>query len=137
MGKQLHATIGIDATPQRVWQILTDFAAYPDWNPFITRASGTASPSERLRLRMQPPGGRPAAAAPPYGPRCWRPTPAGGCAGSATCCFPACSTATTASSSNPLSTVASASPSRSSSAASCCPLPPGRLTATLSPDSNK
>jgi hypothetical protein len=58
MGKQLHATIGIDATPQRVWQILTDFAAYPDWNPFITRASGTASPSERLRLRMQPPGGR-------------------------------------------------------------------------------
>ena len=58
MGKQLHATIEIDATPQRVWQVLTDFAAYPDWNPFIIRASGTARPSERLHLRMRPPGGR-------------------------------------------------------------------------------
>ncbi|HEX8861704.1 MAG TPA: SRPBCC family protein [Actinomycetes bacterium] len=46
----------IKATPERVWQVLTDFAAYPDWNPFITRASGTARPSERLHLRMQPPG---------------------------------------------------------------------------------
>jgi hypothetical protein len=58
MGKQLHATIEIDATPERVWQVLTDLAAYPDWNPFITRASGTARPSQRLHLRMQPPGGR-------------------------------------------------------------------------------
>jgi uncharacterized protein YndB with AHSA1/START domain len=29
MGKQLHTTIEIDATPARVWQVLTDFAAYP------------------------------------------------------------------------------------------------------------
>jgi hypothetical protein len=57
-GKQLHVTIEIDATPERVWQVLTHFAAYPDWNPFITRASGTSRPSERLYLRMQPPGGR-------------------------------------------------------------------------------
>jgi hypothetical protein len=58
MGKQLHTTIEIDATPEQVWQVLTDFAAYPEWNPFITRASGTAHPRERLRLRLQPPGGR-------------------------------------------------------------------------------
>jgi uncharacterized protein YndB with AHSA1/START domain len=58
VAKQLHTTIEIDATPERVWHVLTDFAAYPDWNPFITRASGTARPSERLHLRMQPPGGR-------------------------------------------------------------------------------
>jgi hypothetical protein len=58
MGKQLHTTIEIDATPEQVWQVLTNFAAYPDWNPFITRASGTARPSERLHLRMEPPGGR-------------------------------------------------------------------------------
>ena len=36
----------------------------------------------------------------------------------------------------PLATVGSASSSRSSSAASWCPLPPGRLTATSSSDSN-
>ncbi|HZD67610.1 MAG TPA: SRPBCC domain-containing protein [Actinomycetes bacterium] len=51
--------IEIEATPERVWQVLIDFAAYPDWNPFfITRASGAARPSERLHLPMQPPGGR-------------------------------------------------------------------------------
>jgi hypothetical protein len=58
VGKQLYSTIEIGATPQRVWRVLTDFAAYPDWNPFITRASGTARPIRRLHLRMQPPGGR-------------------------------------------------------------------------------
>jgi Polyketide cyclase / dehydrase and lipid transport len=42
MAKQFYAQIDIHATPQRVWQLLTDFAAYPDWNPFITRSSGSA-----------------------------------------------------------------------------------------------
>lgn len=58
MAKQLRAEIEIDATPERVWQILTDFAAYPDWNPFITRASGTARVGQHLTNRLQPPGGR-------------------------------------------------------------------------------
>jgi hypothetical protein len=34
--------IGVDATPQRAWQVLTGFAASPDWNRFVTRASATA-----------------------------------------------------------------------------------------------
>ena len=58
MAKQLHAQIDIHATPQRVWQVLTDLAAYPDWNPFITRSSGRARVGERLTNRMQPVGGR-------------------------------------------------------------------------------
>jgi hypothetical protein len=58
MTKQLRAHIDIQASPQRVWQVLTDFAAYPQWNPFITQASGTAAPGERLSVRMQPAGGR-------------------------------------------------------------------------------
>jgi hypothetical protein len=58
MAKQLHAQIDVHATPQRVWQVLTDLDAYPDWNPFITRASGSARVGERLTNRMQPVGGR-------------------------------------------------------------------------------
>jgi hypothetical protein len=58
MAKQLHAQIDVHATPQRVWQVLTDLDAYPDWNPFITRAGGSARVGERLTNHMQPVGGR-------------------------------------------------------------------------------
>jgi hypothetical protein len=58
MAKQLRSEIDIDATAERVWQILTDFDAYPDWNPFLVRASGRPRQGERLNLRMQPVGGR-------------------------------------------------------------------------------
>jgi len=37
---QLTTTINLPARPDRVWAELTNFAAYPDWNPFITQASG-------------------------------------------------------------------------------------------------
>jgi hypothetical protein len=58
MAKQLRTQVDVDATPERVWQVLTDFAAYPQWNPFIVRAEGDARRGERLTLRMQPVGGR-------------------------------------------------------------------------------
>jgi uncharacterized protein YndB with AHSA1/START domain len=31
--RELRDEIEIEATPERVWEILTDFAAYPEWNP--------------------------------------------------------------------------------------------------------
>ncbi|HKE98256.1 MAG TPA: SRPBCC domain-containing protein [Actinomycetes bacterium] len=58
MAKQLRAQIDIHATPERVWQVLTDFGAYPKWNPFITRAEGSLRRGERLTVRLQPVGGR-------------------------------------------------------------------------------
>lgn len=58
MAKQLRTHIDINASPERVWRILTDFAAYPHWNPFIPRASGSARRGERLTIRLQPVGGR-------------------------------------------------------------------------------
>ena len=58
MSKQLRTQIEIDATPERVWHVLTDFDAYSQWNPFMTRASGTPVRGERLMIRMQPEGGR-------------------------------------------------------------------------------
>jgi hypothetical protein len=58
MSKQLASQIDIDATPDRVWRVLSDFAAYPQWNPFITRAEGEARPGSQIVMRMQPVGAR-------------------------------------------------------------------------------
>jgi hypothetical protein len=58
MSKQLRSQIDIDATPERVWQVLSDFSSYPQWNPFIIRAEGEARQGSRLVLRMQPVGAR-------------------------------------------------------------------------------
>jgi hypothetical protein len=59
MAKQLHAEVEIGATPDRVWEVLTDFAAYQDWNPFIVQAAGQAVPGTRLELHMRLSGRRP------------------------------------------------------------------------------
>ncbi len=58
MSKRLSTHVDIEATPERVWQVLTDLAAYPQWNPFIVRAEGVVGPGCRLTLTMQPVGGR-------------------------------------------------------------------------------
>ena len=46
------------AEPHRVWEILTRFEEYPEWNPFIIRAQGVPRTGERLTLTMKP-GKRP------------------------------------------------------------------------------
>ena len=56
--KELHSEIEINAPAQRVWEVLTDFASYPRWNPFIRRASGVPRTGERLEVRMEPSGSR-------------------------------------------------------------------------------
>ena len=59
MSKQLVSHSDIDATPAQVWDVLTDFSAFHDWNPFIFDADGRAEVGVRLTLRMRPEGGRP------------------------------------------------------------------------------
>ncbi len=58
MTKQLRTEIEIDATAERVWEVLTDFGDYPQWNPFLVEAAGRPVAGERLTIRMQPQGGR-------------------------------------------------------------------------------
>jgi len=54
MSKKLVSQIEIDATAEQVWEVLTDFADYPAWNPFIVSAVGTAEVGTHLSMRMQP-----------------------------------------------------------------------------------
>lgn len=54
--KEIITDIEINASAERVWQVLTDFAAYPQWNPFIRRAKGEAKAGARLKVYIQPSG---------------------------------------------------------------------------------
>jgi hypothetical protein len=56
--KQLHTEVLIDARPESVWAVLTDFAGYGDWNPFLVAVAGVPEQGERLRVTLAPPGGR-------------------------------------------------------------------------------
>jgi hypothetical protein len=56
--RELRREIEIDAPPERVWAVVTDFAAYPEWNPFIRRISGDLRQGARLEVRIEPPGAR-------------------------------------------------------------------------------
>jgi len=57
--KSLHAGIDIDAPAERVWQIVSDFGQYSDWNPFIVRAAGEPRVDERLDITIAAPGMKP------------------------------------------------------------------------------
>jgi hypothetical protein len=56
--RELRREIEIDAPLERVWAVLTDFAVYPEWNPFIRRIGGDLHEGARLEVRIEPPGAR-------------------------------------------------------------------------------
>ena len=56
--KSIETFIHINAAVETVWKTLAYFRAYPQWNPFITAIEGSPVVGERLRVSMQPPGGR-------------------------------------------------------------------------------
>ncbi|HMS70689.1 MAG TPA: SRPBCC domain-containing protein [Saprospiraceae bacterium] len=42
MSKEIKTSIIIQASPESVWEVLTSFEAYKDWNPFIKSIKGDA-----------------------------------------------------------------------------------------------
>jgi hypothetical protein len=52
----IRTEIEINAPPERVWPVLTDFASFPQWNPFIRRASGELRGGACLLVHLQPSG---------------------------------------------------------------------------------
>ncbi|WKN40766.1 SRPBCC domain-containing protein [Tunicatimonas pelagia] len=51
--KELTTEIIINASAKRVWQVLTNFSAYQEWNPFIVSSSGKALKGSRLTNQMK------------------------------------------------------------------------------------
>jgi hypothetical protein len=56
--KEVYTEIEIHAPAERVWRVLTDFATYPEWNPFVRRVEGEVEVGARLHVSIEPPGGR-------------------------------------------------------------------------------
>jgi demethylmenaquinone methyltransferase/2-methoxy-6-polyprenyl-1,4-benzoquinol methylase len=54
--RRIEAEVEIEAPAERVWAVLTDFAAYPWWNPFMAEVHGEARVGATLRARLEAPG---------------------------------------------------------------------------------
>lgn len=46
--REYSATIMIDAPAEKVWEILTNAAGYPEWDPNMDRVEGTIAPGEKI-----------------------------------------------------------------------------------------
>ena len=53
--RELRAVIQISAPIDQVWQVLTDFDHWKDWNPMVNQASGSASVRAKLNITMRGP----------------------------------------------------------------------------------
>ncbi|GHU89602.1 hypothetical protein FACS1894202_08080 [Clostridia bacterium] len=58
MKKHIETEIKISATPNAVWRVLTDFASYPNWNPFIQWVKGEVTERNRISVRVVPAGNK-------------------------------------------------------------------------------
>jgi uncharacterized protein YndB with AHSA1/START domain len=53
--KEIYTEIEINASAGIVWDILTDFDNFPNWNPFIKKISGILQEGERIEVFIKPP----------------------------------------------------------------------------------
>jgi hypothetical protein len=56
--KTVSSTVEINASPERVWGILTDLPGHASWDPFITSMSGSLVAGQELHVTIKPPGSR-------------------------------------------------------------------------------
>ena len=50
MKKTISTTLDIDATPEEIWDVLTDFPAHEKWNPFFARIVGEATVGTTIKI---------------------------------------------------------------------------------------
>ena len=56
--KEVRAEIKINSYPESVWKILTDFATYDQWNPFINKIIGLPTEGNKIDIYIETPSGK-------------------------------------------------------------------------------
>ena len=56
--REIRTEIQISAPIDKVWQVLTDFDQWTDWNPTVKHASGSASVGSKLDITIDGGGSR-------------------------------------------------------------------------------
>lgn len=52
--KQYHTEITINASAEAVWQELNNFAAYPSWNPLVSKLEGDMREGSTITAKIVP-----------------------------------------------------------------------------------
>ena len=52
MAKEITSEIMINATPEKIWAILTDFNNYLSWNPFIKSIKGDVQVGNKINVSL-------------------------------------------------------------------------------------
>lgn len=55
---ELNTRIEINASAERIWQILMEFERYGEWNPFVRSIAGESVVGSSLSIFIKPEGGR-------------------------------------------------------------------------------
>lgn len=56
--KEIRTEIDIKASPEKVWEVLTDFNNFPQWNPFIRQINGDPKVGTKLKIHLHTSSGK-------------------------------------------------------------------------------
>ena len=54
--KTITSEIVINSSPVEIWNVLTDFPSYPNWNPFIVSMKGNIIVNNKIEVKVKPVG---------------------------------------------------------------------------------
>lgn len=52
MFKEIKTEIIINASPEKVWEVLTDFESYESWNPFVSKLVGEVKVGNTIEVSL-------------------------------------------------------------------------------------
>jgi hypothetical protein len=56
--KEIRTEIDIKASLEKVWEVLTDFNNFPQWNPFIRQINGDPKVGTKLKIHLHTSSGK-------------------------------------------------------------------------------